>query len=249
MTAAVDGTRLTERIRLSPDRPAQVEVTLDNQTPNGLLVKSVRLTGSVLGLTFFDVGTTTELQVPAGQIRTWRVEVDITDLEGQATGLMSVKVDVVSEKRRTLGTVTGTADVRGSIMSTYGLFGLGLLVVTALLWASALVALARRRLPANRWKRAVRFAPGGFGVGLVAVVSLSTLRITSPSGTAEIGFVLGAGAVAFLLGYITPPPDDPVVVWPGPSQDPNSNPYWDAGRGRGSDPGPNWDQAPGGGRP
>lgn len=221
LTAIVNGTRMAERVRLDPGRPADVEITLRNSTDSKLRIRSVRLTTSVLGLRFFDVGTSTGLEIPANDVRTWRVEVDIGDLGGQATGLLPLEVAVIGQDRQVLESVDGTADVRGSYTSTYGLFGVGILAVTALLWASALLALARRRLPPNRWKRAVRFAPGGVGVGLAAVVGLSVLRVTAPSAPAEVGFVSVAAAVAFVIGYLTPPSELPPSSYPpgieGPS--------------------------------
>jgi hypothetical protein len=215
LTATVNGTRLADRVRLDPARSADVDITFKNGTSSVVRVRSVRLTGSVLGLTFFDVGTSTGLEIPAGQTRNWRVEVDISDLDGQATGLLPLEVSVVGQDRKTLASVNGTADVRGSVTSTYGLFGVGILIATGLLWASALLALARRRLPPNRWKRAVQFAVGGVGFGLAAVVTLSVLRVTAPSATAEIGFVAVATAVAFGLGFLTPPSNLPApdVFW------------------------------------
>jgi hypothetical protein len=90
--------------------------------------------------------------------------------------------------------------------SVYGVFGLAVFGLTVLAWAGALFALARRRLPANRWQRAMRFLPAGVGTGLVAVISLSVLRVMAPSPAAEIPFILGAAAGAFVLGYLTPHP-------------------------------------------
>ena len=207
----IDGKRLSQPVRLDPKRPVMVEITLENRTAAPMLVRSVRLGGSVLGLTFFDVGTSTRLEVPANQMRLWRVEVDVADLWGQATGLLPLEVAVIGQDRRLLASVGGTADVRGSLASTYGLFAAGILVVTAMLWASALLALARQRLPANRWMRALRFAPGGVGLGLALVTALSVLRVTPPEAAVEIGFVLAGSSAAFLVGYLTPPPRLPAA--------------------------------------
>jgi hypothetical protein len=240
MASAVNGTKLDHRVRLDPDRPARVELTVANNTDNPLRVRSVRLSGSVLGLTFFSSSTANRLEVPARQTRMWAVEVEVEDLGSQATGLLPLEVTLVGEKRRTLATAGATADVRGSVDSTYGLFGLGLLVVTFLLWASALLAMVRGSLPANRWRRAVAFAPGGVGLGLVAVVTLSVLRVVAPSAPSELGFVAGAAAVSFLLGYLTPAPPRRARVPAGsPSPAGPSNPSGPAG----------WPAPPGVGHP
>ncbi|MBL7501193.1 hypothetical protein I6A84_34575 [Frankia sp. CNm7] len=209
LKVAVNQTTLDHRVRLDPGEPARVTVKLINNTDAALRVRSVRLRGSVLGLTFYSVGTVIPVQVPARESREWEVEVDLADLGSQATGLLPLEVAVVDVDRRTIASADGTADVRGSLLCAFGLFGVGLLAATAVLWATALFALARGRLPRNRWLRAVRFVWGGIGLGLVAVVSLAVLRVIAPSPPAELAFVLGAAVVSFVVGYLTPRPADP----------------------------------------
>ena len=51
-----------------------------------------------------------------------------------------------------------------------------------------------------------------FGTGLVAVITLSVLRLVPPEPAVEIPVVLGAAAIAFLLGYLTPHPAPPPAV-------------------------------------
>jgi hypothetical protein len=95
---------------------------------------------------------------------------------------------------------------------------------------TALLALARHRLAPNRWRRGVRFLPAGFGTGLVAVISLSVLRLVPPEPAIEIPVVLGAAGIAFLLGYLTPHPvphraagpvDDETDRFPGTTKELN----------------------------
>ncbi len=189
------------------------------------------MSGAVLGLPFFVYDTSVGWTVPAGGEGTWTLDVPMDDLAGQATGLLPVEVALRGEDRETVVSVSGVADVRGSIVSTYGLFGSGVAVVTAILWAAVLLALARHRLPVNRWRRALRFVPAGAGFGLVVIVSLSALRLTAPTGSSELGFLLGTTAVAFLLGYLTPTPRDwvpepptPAMPLPGPDPAPGTGP-------------------------
>jgi hypothetical protein len=54
---------------------------------------------------------------------------------------------------------------------------------------------------------------------LVAVVTLSVLRLVPPAPAIEIPVVLGAAVIGFLLGYLTPnpvspsaSPDDPTIT-------------------------------------
>ena len=68
--------------------------------------------------------------------------------------------------------------------------------------------IAGHRLPQNRWRRGVRFLAPGFGIGLVATFTVSATRLLLPSATVWVPLVLGCGAVAFLIGYLTPTPQD-----------------------------------------
>ncbi|WP_143138856.1 hypothetical protein [Lentzea waywayandensis] len=171
-------------------------------------MKTVRISGTALALTFFSYDTTVPFDVPAKSSETRSFPLEPTDLGSQAIGLLPVTVEVIDVQRESIASVETTGDVKGSLWSVYGAFGLGVLVLTGLSWAGALIALARRRLPPNRWQRAMRFLPAGIGTGLVAVISLSVLRLVAPSPTAEIPFIVGAAAAAFVLGYLTPHPGE-----------------------------------------
>ncbi|WP_250293058.1 hypothetical protein [Frankia sp. CiP1_Cm_nod1] len=194
------------RIVLDPERPTRVLVTVRNNRNELAQIRSIRVSGSALGLTFFVFDTAVRMDVPAGASLAWSVDVDMAELRGQATGLLPMSVTLRDAKRDVLASAEGIADIRGTLVCTYGMFGLGLLIVTALLWAAALIALARRRLPRNRWRRAVRFAPAGCGAGFVAIVSLSALRVTAPSTSSNLTFIAAAAGLGFLLGYLTPTP-------------------------------------------
>ncbi len=191
---------------LDPERTAKVSITVRNDTDALLRVKTVRISGTALALTFFSYDTTVPFEVGAGETETRTFPLEPTDLGAQAIGLLPVAVEVIDPQREVIASIDATGDIRGSLWSVYGAFGLGVLVLTALSWLSALIALARRRLPANRWQRAMRFLPAGIGTGLIAVFTLSVLRLVAPSPTAEIPFIVGAAAVALLLGYVTPHP-------------------------------------------
>jgi hypothetical protein len=193
---------------LNPAETARVSITVRNNTNTVQRVKTVRISGTALALTFFTYDTTVPFDVPPKSSETRSFPLEPTDLGSQAIGLLPVTVEVIDVQRDTIASVETTGDVKGSLWSVYGAFGLGVLVLTALSWAGALVALARRRLPHNRWQRAMRFLPAGIGTGLVAVITLSVLRLVAPSPTAEIPFIVGAAAAALILGYVTPHPGE-----------------------------------------
>ncbi|SES04711.1 hypothetical protein SAMN05216188_12097 [Lentzea xinjiangensis] len=209
LEADVDGRPVgVGNLVLDPSDTAKVSVTVRNGTDTVQRVKTVRISGTALALTFFAYDTTVPFDVPPRSAETRSFPLDPSDLGSQAIGLLPVTIEVVDVRRETIASVGTTGDVKGSLWSVYGAFGLAVLVLTALSWTAALIALARRRLPANRWQRAMRFLPAGIGTGLVAVISLSVLRLVAPSPAAEIPFIVGAAAVALLLGYVTPHPGE-----------------------------------------
>lgn len=206
-------------IPIEPSTPAELAITVSNGSDTDRKVRSVRLSGTVLALTFFAYDTTVPFDVPAhGRVsRTFRL--DLADLDGQAIGLLPSTVELVDAQHVVLASAATVADVRGSVTSVYGVFGLAVLILTLLAWATALVALARHRLPANRWRRALRFLPAGFGTGLVAVITLSVLRMVPPAPAVELPVIAATTAVAMLLGYLTPHPLPQVVT---PTDDPTT---------------------------
>ena len=209
LAVTLDGKDITgNTVTIEPDRPGELTITATNNSDEQVSIRSVRMTGVALALTFFSYDTTVPFDVPPRSVETRSFPLDPADLGSQATGLLPVTIEVVDVQRETIASVGTTGDVKGSLWSVYGAFGLGVLVLTALSWAGALIALARRRLPANRWQRAMRFLPAGIGTGLVAVISLSVLRLVAPSPAAEIPFIVGAAAAALLLGYVTPHPGE-----------------------------------------
>jgi hypothetical protein len=199
-------------VPVDPTKQVKLEVVATNSGTAPVKVRSVRLSGVALALTFFAYDTTAPFEVPARGKVSRTFVLDLGDLAGQATGLLPSSVELLDAQRVTLGEATTVADVRGSFWSVYGVFGLAMLVLTVLAWLAALLALARHRLPPNRWRRGLRFLPAGFGTGLVAVITLSVLRLVPPEPAIEIPVVLGAAAIAFLLGYLTPNPVPPAAA-------------------------------------
>lgn len=213
VTASVDGTSLgaaTEKhpIRLTPRRPAQVSFAVTNSGPTPLEVRRVRLSGRVMGLTFFAYDTSLVLTVPPGGTESRQYALDLTDLDGQATGLVIGALSVQDAPGTELGRVATVFDVRGSIRSVYGVFGLVVAGMTLLSFAVGLIALTRHTLPDNRWKRALRFLVPGIGLGLTIVFTLSALRVFVPRTGRWLPILLICAVVFFALGYLTPSPDD-----------------------------------------
>jgi hypothetical protein len=205
----IDVSKSTERhpIKLDPKRPATLDLVIRNEGDDPLEAKTVRLEGRVLGLTFYAYDTTISVQVSAHATETRKYTLDLAGLEGQAIGLIPSRVLLLDPDRHVIAERNVIVDVRGSLRSVYGTFGLAVAMVTALSIAGTFVALARNRLHPNRWRRALRFLVPGLGVGLVLVFSLSAFRVLAPLPSRWWPCLVGPALVFFVLGYLTPTPD------------------------------------------
>lgn len=204
----LDTVDVNEPLRLDPKSEMIVEVEVTNRTRRAIEVRYVRLEGRVLGLTFFAYTTRVDLEVEAGDSGDRRFALDLVDLDRQATGLIPSRLVLLDEEQNAIASVSFPVDVRGSFWSVYGAFGIIVAALTALLLGAALVRLAAHRLPGNRWNRAARFSAPGFGVGLTFVFTLSALRLLTPSGAASLTFVGAGGVIGFVVGYLTPSPEE-----------------------------------------
>lgn len=193
-------------LRLVPVDGADIVLTATNHGTTPLTVRSVRLDGRVFGLTFFKYTTRVDLELPPGAQGSRHFLVDLDDLAGQATGLLPARMTVLDGSRDVLGTTDLAVDIRGSVLSLYGVFGIVVAAATLLLLAALLFGLATQRLPANRWSRATRFLVPGVGLGLTLTFTLSAFRVLTPNPLTWMTLVLVCGVVAFGLGYLSPSP-------------------------------------------
>lgn len=212
VTATVDGAPIgssteTRPIRLSPDDEATLAVDVTNGTGRPLDIRTIRLEGQVLGLTFFAYDTAVGLVVAPGATGSRRFLLDLGGLDGQATGLIPGAVKLLDGDRRVVGEEGGVLDVRGSLGSVYGIFGVSVAFLTVLSFLGALIGLARHRLPPNRWRRGLRFLTPGLGLGLLLNFTLSATRVFVPTPGRWLTIVVVSAAVFFGLGYLTPAPD------------------------------------------
>ena len=195
-------------IPLPAGRDLRVDLVVDNRSAVPVTVRSLRLEGRVMGMSFFSFTSQVDLVAQAGATETRAILVDLGALGDQAVGLIPARMSLGAPDRSVIDSEAFAADVRGSLFSAYGLFGLAVGIVTLVLLVSLALEIARHRLPANRWRRGVRFLAPGIGIGLVATFTLSATRILIPSATVWVPLVLGCGGVAFLIGYLTPAPQD-----------------------------------------
>lgn len=199
-----------EPLRLEPGQSVEVALEITNHGRDAVELRRVELVGRVLGLTFFNYSTAVQLTVPPGTTDTLRYRLDLYGLEGQATGLIAGELTVVDAQADNVASISTVTDVRGSLISVYGLFGIALAVLTALALLDAALALARHRLSANRWQRGLRLLAPGVGIGLVVAFSASVARLWVPDTGLWLVSAGLTAAVFFGLGYFSPTPDDDV---------------------------------------
>ncbi|WP_378738573.1 hypothetical protein [Nocardia brasiliensis] len=212
MSANIDGrdiadTSVGDPLRLEPGSTIQVAIELTNNMSAPLEIRHVDLAGQVLGLSFFSYSTAVELTIPSGQSESLRYRLELRGLEGQATGFIGGELAVYGAEGAAVAGIPVVTDVRGSLWSVYGLFGIALIVLTALAIADAALAIARHRLSANRWQRGLRLLAPGIGIGLVFAFTASVARWWVPETSLWLAFAGVTAAVAFLLGYASPTPE------------------------------------------
>lgn len=206
----LDSVSHSDPLLLGTSDSARVRLDLDNRGPSQLLVRSIRIEGKVIGMAFFSYTTRLDIVLPPGQRTERRFDIDISDLRSQATGLLPTSVIMISPDRETVVERDFAVDVRGSVASVYGAFGLIMAGITAVVLVGLLLSIWRRQLPSNRWQRGARFLPSGLGIGLVVTFTLSATRLLVPSAFWWLPILLLFGGFSFLIGYLLPVgSDDP----------------------------------------
>jgi hypothetical protein len=214
LNASINGTNLghaTEAapVPVVPGQPITIAFVVHNGTSRPIAVGSVNLEGRVAGLTFFSFDTLVRFAVPPEESKSLAYGLDTTSLKGQATGLVPASLSLSAPSGQLIVSEAFVSNIKGSIISVYGLFGLGILVLTVFGFIEALLALAHGRLPLNRWRRGIRFLIPGLGVGAILVFSLSAFGKWLPSNGHWFVILAIFGAAGFVIGYLTPTPPVP----------------------------------------
>ena len=200
----VKGATSNDPVRLLPDEPTTIGVTVNNEGSEDLRVERVRMSGTSLGLTLITYDIPVPLEVPAGESRQVDIPLVLFDLDRQATGLLPGTVAIYDDSGTVVATESFTLDVRGSATSVMGLFGIAVLLATVLSLVVIFKHIITRTLPPNRFRRALRFGMTGVGIGLTFVISLAVLRVAAPGGAIWGPFALIPGIIGLVLGFISP---------------------------------------------
>ncbi|HJR25757.1 MAG TPA: hypothetical protein VJ804_09800 [Acidimicrobiales bacterium] len=193
-------------ILLDPREEIPLRLTIRNLGDEPEEIRHVRLEGKALGLTFltYDIGIRTTLD--PGESTTVDTALDFFDLERQATGYLGTSLRVYDTDGRVIGDQTFVVDVRGDATSTLGIFAMVVLVLAVFSSAVLVINTARRRLPSNRFVRALQFAIAGSAIGVTLSLGVSILRIAFADVEAWAPLVFIPTVVAFFVGYIAPGP-------------------------------------------
>ena len=211
LTGSINGQPLSTSsqsnpVRLYPLRPTNIVVTVHNDTSSPVHVATVRLSGEVIGLTFFAFDNSVAFTVPPSSSATNRFSIPLVGLSGQATGLIDGSLSVLNPGQQVVASQGFVVDVRGSLASVYGVFGLAIALLTVFAFALVLLELARHGLPANRFRRGLYFVVPGLGLGLVLVFTLSATRVLVPSVGHWVPLVIVSAVIFFVIGFLTPDP-------------------------------------------
>lgn len=199
-------------IVLVDDETAQLSLAMTNVSSEPVTVRYIRFEGEVLDMIFLTYDTAVRVEIAPGVTETIPpVLLDFYDLGGQANGYLRGHVQLYDESRATLGSEEVFLDANGGGFSTLSLFNLLLFIATLAGAAWNLLRLAQRKLPGNRFVRAMRFLAVGAGAGLTLAVAFSTLRLWPLDTTAWIIFTVIGAIIGYIVGFILPGADDEVI--------------------------------------
>ncbi len=210
LDASINGVSLGDTsprkpLRLNPKTEETLLINISNATAKPVTVDRIRLEGEMLSLNFLSYDVRIKTPVAAGGTRTLEVPLDFFDLDRQATGYLRGHLRLYDESKKRLASTTVMIDVRGSILSTMGVFSLLLLALVTLGIARNIRDVKRRRLPERRFARGLRFLAPGLGFGLLLSVGFAVLRIFPLPTTGWILLTAIPTIAGFAVGYFLTP--------------------------------------------
>jgi hypothetical protein len=117
-------------VRLPAGRDVRVDLAVSNDGAKPVTVRNVRLEGRVIGMSFYSFTTQVDLVVQPGETGERSILVDLGELGDQAVGLIPARLSLLAPDRSAVARQSIATDVRGSLISAYGLFGLAVAAIT-----------------------------------------------------------------------------------------------------------------------
>jgi hypothetical protein len=179
-------------------------MTLRNDGPTVAIVRYLRLSGALLGIHFANFQGSVNVAVLPGTTRTVAVRSDFFDVDRVATGYVNGTMSAVSEQRETLAAQRFDANINGSWVSTEGLLLAQVFLFALISLVDIGVGLSRRRLPRNRFIRAILFSLAAASTVLTLVIIAAMAQIALFDASAWVPALLVASAGGFVLGYLSP---------------------------------------------
>jgi hypothetical protein len=209
VAASIGGHSLTAPTRdnpviIDPNVPAELSMTLRNDTPVAVHVRFLRLSGLVLGIRFVNFQGSANTDIPAGATRTVSVPGDFFDVDRAASGYINGEMQAANEQRGALASQKFVADIQGRFLSSEGILLLEILALAVISLVDIGVSVARRRLPRNRLISGFLFAFAAASTVLTIVIAAAMARVALFETTSWVPALFVATAGAFVLGYLSP---------------------------------------------
>ena len=193
-------------IVVDPDRTSILLLDMHNRGSEPAVVRHVQIRGTAFGITLMAYDFTINAVVPAGGRERVEVPVEFVDLGQQSNGLLPATMRLLGVGNAELASRDFIVDVRGSPGSLMVIFTMIVTIATGISIAAIWVAVVRRRLPPNRFRRGLRLGITGAGIGVSLTLLLSVLLFMAPKGSVWIPLIFIPTLVAFTLGFVSPGP-------------------------------------------
>jgi hypothetical protein len=196
-------------IVFDPRQRTLLLMTVRNDGPAPVAVSYLRVSGSLLGIPFARYQAGTPGTVAPGETRTITALGDFFDIASIANGyvnasLQAVEVEAVGNRHITVATQGFDAKIRGSLWSSEGLLFLQVVAFSLISLIDIAIGVSRRRLPHNRFIRALLFGVAAASTVLTIVIGAAMASIALFDSSAWVPAVLLATAAGFALGYLSP---------------------------------------------
>lgn len=212
LSAIIDGRELETGTRdnpivLEPDPEVPFSLTVRNAGDETVDLRFFRFELMTLGLNWWHYDLRAHVEVPPRAVRTISEPLDFFHADETGKGYIEAKLALYDMDRERVALQPFAFDVKGDVTSTIGLFTILMLALGIICVVEILVRWFRRRLPGNRFLRAITFAFAAAVFAVTFVVGASLLAIVLWSSATYVPIIAISILVGFVLGFLSPGPD------------------------------------------
>ncbi|HEX5616031.1 MAG TPA: hypothetical protein VFZ83_12835 [Acidimicrobiia bacterium] len=212
LNAEIDGRDLASGTRdnpivLEPDPEVPFTLTVRNNSDETVDLRFFRFELMTLGLNWWHYDLRAHVEVPPRAVRTISEPLDFFHADETGKGYIESKLALYDLDRERVALQPFAFDVKGDVTSTIGLFTIFMLALGIICIVEILVRWFRRRLPGNRFLRAVTFAFAAAVLAVTFVVGAAVLAIVLWSSSTYVPIIAIAILVGFVLGFLSPGPE------------------------------------------